>query len=605
MLIFGYGLHRATTIGVLSLIALMSACTSEKPSPNEAASVAPPTQPGTSPSTPTISGNPPTTAQVSLNYSFTPTANDVDGKPIVFQIANRPSWASFNPTSGSLSGVPGAGLAGTAYAGIVISVTDGTRSAALPAFTIQVAGVPNLPPLISGAPSIAVQAGVAYSFQPTASDPEGRALSFSAQGLPTWASIGTTTGLVTGTPTVANVGIAGPIVISVSDGTLSAQLPPYSIVVTTPGNNAPTISGSPPAAGQPGQAYSFTPAASDPDGNALTFLIQGKPAWATFSSTTGALTGTPSAAGTFPGIVISVSDGQATVALPAFAIIVAQPNRAPTISGTPATTIASGASYSFTPTGADPDGNALTYSIANRPTWAAFSTTTGALTGVPSAAQAGTSSNIIISVSDGSLMASLPAFSIQVTTANRPPTISGTPSTTAPSGSAYVFTPTGADPDSGTTLTYSIQNRPAWATFLPQTGVLSGTPTTADAGTYASIVISVSDGTLSATLSSFTVSVTQLGNGSANLSWTAPLLRVDGGGITLGLLTKFTVYYGRSPGSLTQSQDVIGGLVNSTQITGLDSGTYYFAVTAHALNLLSGSLLEESAKSTVASKVIP
>jgi hypothetical protein len=89
-------------------------------------------------------------------------------------------------------------------------------------------------------------------------------------------------------------------------------------------------------------------------------------------------------------------------------------NRAPTISGTPLTSVLQGTAYSFTPTGADADGNALTFSVANLPGWATFNTSTGRVSGTPSAAQVGTYSNITISVSDGSASSSLAAFNIQV-----------------------------------------------------------------------------------------------------------------------------------------------------------------------------------------------
>jgi hypothetical protein len=82
------------------------------------------------------------------------------------------------------------------------------------------------------------------------------------------------------------------------------------------------ISGSPLLSINVGSAYSFTPTASDPDGNTLTFSITNKPSWATFSTTTGALTGTPTAAGVATGVVITVSDGTATASLPAFNVTV-------------------------------------------------------------------------------------------------------------------------------------------------------------------------------------------------------------------------------------------------------------------------------------------
>src|SRR5207302_7131247 len=81
--------------------------------------------------------------------------------------------------------------------------------------------------------------------------------------------------------------------------------------------------------------------------------------------------------GTFTGIVIAVSDGTSTAALPAFSIQVqSPPDHAPVIGGTPSTNVVAGASYSFTPTASDPDGDTLTFSIANQPSWATFSSGT-------------------------------------------------------------------------------------------------------------------------------------------------------------------------------------------------------------------------------------
>ena len=75
-------------------------------------------------------------------------------------------------------------------------------------------------------------------------------------------------------------------------------------------------------------------------------------------------------------------------------------NRAPTITGSPATSVTAGTAYSFTPVGSDPDGNSLTYSIVNRPSWATFNASTGRLSGTPQAAHVGTSARITISVTN-------------------------------------------------------------------------------------------------------------------------------------------------------------------------------------------------------------
>jgi hypothetical protein len=135
--------------------------------------------------------------------------------------------------------------------------------------------------------------------------------------------------------------------------TSNAAVPPSgNNTPTTPtvpaANAAPTISGSPATAATVGQAYSFTPRASDPEGARLTFTITGQPSWATFNGATGTLSGT-AVAGTFANISISVSDGTNVVALPAFSIAV---------SGGSATTSGS-ATLSWTPPTTNDDGSTL------------------------------------------------------------------------------------------------------------------------------------------------------------------------------------------------------------------------------------------------------
>jgi hypothetical protein len=176
----------------------------------------------------------------------------------------------------------------------------------------------------------------------------------------------------------------------------------------------------------------FQPTASDPNGNTLTFSITSKPSWASFNTSTGRLQGTPGAnhVQTYSNIVIRVSDGQASAALPAFSITVtAVPNAAPTISGSPPTSVMQGAQYVFQPTANDADGDTLTFTIAGKPSWATFSTTTGRLAGTPGVGDIASYANIMIGVTDGAASAALPAFGIVV---QAPVTGSATLSWTAP-----------------------------------------------------------------------------------------------------------------------------------------------------------------------------
>jgi hypothetical protein len=93
----------------------------------------------------------------------------------------------------------------------------------------------------------------------------------------------------------------------------------------------------------------------------------------------------------------------------------AAPNRAPTISGTPPTSATVNEPYVFQPAANDPDGDSLTFTIANKPAWAAFDPATGRLSGTPSSSSTGTFANIGITVSDRKATGNLGAFSISVT----------------------------------------------------------------------------------------------------------------------------------------------------------------------------------------------
>ena len=72
-----------------------------------------------------------------LQYSFKPGGSDPDSDPLTFSITNTPSWASFDNTSGALTGMPLMQHIGI-YANITISVSDGQESITLPAFDIEV-----------------------------------------------------------------------------------------------------------------------------------------------------------------------------------------------------------------------------------------------------------------------------------------------------------------------------------------------------------------------------------------------------------------------------------------------------------------------------------
>jgi hypothetical protein len=132
-----------TRIAVACLVCLTSitltACGSGShfPTAIDRAEARPPSSGTGANDAPIISGKPLSTAVVNVPYVFRPDVHDPDGDVLVFQVARKPSWATLDPATGELSGVPPAGTTGT-YTDIAISVSDGELKTSLPPFSIKV-----------------------------------------------------------------------------------------------------------------------------------------------------------------------------------------------------------------------------------------------------------------------------------------------------------------------------------------------------------------------------------------------------------------------------------------------------------------------------------
>jgi len=276
----------------------------------------------------------------------------------------------------------------------------------------------------------------------------------------------------------------------------------------------------------------------------------------------------------------------------------ARASTAPTISGTPATRIEVAHAYAFQPTAKDASGGKLTFSITNKPWWAAFNSSTGKLAGT--AAHTADFSDIVICVSNGSARSCLPSFALKVVALpDTPPVLSGKPAATATVGSAYSFTPTARDPN-GLKLTFQIWGKPAWLNFDKSTGRLYGTPTAAEVGKYGPMGIEASDGYYESSLPGFSVTVPSQGASlppsAVTIAWTPPTENTNGS--TLTNLAGYHIYYGSTQSNLDKVVDITNPGVASYVLSDLTSGTWYFALTS--VNTAG----VESVRSTVISTVV-
>ncbi len=266
-------------------------------------------------------------------------------------------------------------------------------------------------------------------------------------------------------------------------------------------------------------------------------------------------------------------------------------NVAPKIAGSPRPAVTAGRYYSFTPTARDANGDKLAFGVGGLPRWANFNRRTGQIYGRPGARDVGKSRPISIAVSDGRRTRTLASFTITVraaTNVNATPTISASPLRTATAASAYFFQPKATDPE-GAVLTFSVFNKPAWAAFDPATGRLQGTPAATDVGTYSNVTVRVTDGTNTASLAPFTITVSDpVTVGAATLSWQPPTEYVDGQ--PLQDLAGFKIRYGKAADNLDQLVTIPNPGITLAMIESLTAGTWYFAVNAYTLANVESNL---------------
>ncbi|WP_337879466.1 DUF4347 domain-containing protein, partial [Rheinheimera sp.] len=395
--------------------------------------------------------------------------------------------------------VPGAPAAPVATAGdtqasVAFSAPVNTGGTTITSYTVAVSPADVAPVNGAGSPIVVtgLTNGQAYTFTVTAENSAGtgpasaasnsvipkatQTLTFNNPGaqnfgtsptLTATSDSGLTPSFTSSTPGVCTVTTGGALTFVTAgtctinadqagnDSYLAATQVSRSFTVNAVVPGAPVIGSA--TAGSGEATVSFSAPGSSGGVSITGYTVTASPGGATASGSTSPLTVSGLTNGTAYTFTVSASNsvGTGSASAPSNSVT---PNGAPTISGTPAVTVAEGTAYSFVPTATDSVGDVLTFSITNAPSWASFSTSTGALTGTPANTDVGTTAGIVISVSDGALSASLPAFNLTVTNVNGAPTISGTPATSVAQDAAYSFTPTATDEDASTTLTFSIAN---------------------------------------------------------------------------------------------------------------------------------------------------
>ena len=393
-------------------------------------------------------------------------ANGTGARTLSISAGAVPTGMTFTPATGVLNGTPTA--AGTFN--FTVTSTDTVGATGSQAYTIIINAVPTI--TTTTLPNWTInRAGYSQTIA-TSNGTSPFTFAVTTGTLPTGLTLASSTGVVSGTPTVAGT---SNFTITATDAAGATAAQAYTVVI----NAVPSITTTTLPNWTINRAgYSQTIATTGGTA-AITFAVTTGtlPTGLTLASSTGVVSGTPTVAGT-SNFTVTATDAAGATAAQAYSVVIAA---AVTVSPStlPNWTI-NKTGYSQTVTSANGTGTkTLSISAGAVPTGMTFTAATGVLNGTPTAA--GTF-NFTVTATDTVGATGSQAYSIIIAAAV---TVSpaSLPNWTI-NRTGYSQTVTSANGTGARTLSISAGAVPTGMTFTPATGVLNGTPTAAGTFTF-------------------------------------------------------------------------------------------------------------------------
>ncbi len=436
-------------------------------------------------------------------YDVTITAIDNNDDDILtFSLTEAPDNMRIDPETGGIAWLPVSTQTGPHQ--IRVRATDSVGLYDETTFTLRVISINRPPQIVSVPPMVAVVAEP-YLYRVRATDPDDEdQVSVALADGPAGMTLDSSSGLMQWTPTPDQSGDHG-VRIMVTDGE-GATIEQAFTVTVTEGNRPPNITSTPPQGATAGAAYQYQVIATDDDEDTLSYSLVEGPAGMSVS-TGGQVRWVPveDQEGDH-GVAVRVTDQHGEAVTQSYTLRVDSGNRNPVITSIPVGSARSGSAWSYQVVANDPDGDELSYRLAESP--AGMSMAAGGLVSWTPADDLEGSFPVVVEVTDNKSGMATQAFTLTLSMDNAAPSITSSPLRTATLEEMYQYAVKATDPE-GEPLGYALSSGPAGMAIDPDSGLLSWTPSEGQEGEH-QIIIGVEDPEGASATQSFTLSVVQL-----------------------------------------------------------------------------------------------
>lgn len=368
-----------------------------------------------------------------FSYAITATKS-----PTSYGATGLPAGLSINTGTGAITGTPT--VPGVSNVSISATNTYGTDTQTL------VVTLTSITPVITSPLSASGTQGQSFNYQISATNSP---TSFNATGLPAGLSVNTSSGVISGTP--SGYGVSN-VSITATNGS-GSDTQTLNIAIT---QAAPVISSPSTSTGAEGTAYSYSITASN---TPTSFSATGLPTGLTVNTSTGQITGTPTAVGVFPVSISATNSGGSDTDTLTLTVVAA-----PVINSALVSTATVGVPYSYTITATN---SPTSFTATGLPAGLSVNAGTGEISGTP--VSAGVSS---IQMSATNAAGGVGHATLVLTVLVAPPVVTSSLLKTGMQNVPVSYTITATE----SPTSFGASNLPVGLSLNTATGEITGTP---------------------------------------------------------------------------------------------------------------------------------